>query len=211
MDIETDPSIRKCMNIFRIIVFIIHLGGCVFLTVDMIVFGYDSFQIFAIVWLYGHMVLRMVTIFTSCYKPTECSFGVYMVVSIIWWIYGLFCWIFSAIGISYPYYEGTNIWWMAFVTFIFDIILTLSYGCYDNVKRREMYERERQNNPPAIEMIIIPTVEQHRFYHECAICTEKFKEDDMVKTLDCKHVFHTNCIDIWLGQKQSCPTCQIKI
>jgi hypothetical protein len=57
----------------------------------------------------------------------------------------------------------------------------------------------------------IPGTKTHRFYDECTICTDKFKSDDMVKDLSCKHIFHTSCVDRWLLTSEVCPTCKCKV
>eukprot|EP00041_Stephanoeca_diplocostata_P020469 m.459857 g.459857 ORF g.459857 m.459857 type:complete len:601 (-) comp21585_c0_seq9:69-1871(-) len=42
----------------------------------------------------------------------------------------------------------------------------------------------------------------------CAICIDKLKAGDDVRTLLCNHVFHTECIDPWLYNKPLCPLCK---
>ena len=59
---------------------------------------------------------------------------------------------------------------------------------------------------------------------ECAVCLIAFAAGDQVKTLPCKHAFHTQCIDQWLlvkGRPQraaagesvrglaACPLCKV--
>ena len=39
----------------------------------------------------------------------------------------------------------------------------------------------------------------------CVICMEEFKEKDEIRELDCKHIFHKNCIDKWLTEHKKCP------
>jgi hypothetical protein len=47
---------------------------------------------------------------------------------------------------------------------------------------------------------------------ECVICLTVFQEDESVRKLhSCKHVFHTSCIDKWLGSHLGCPLCRSKI
>ena len=46
---------------------------------------------------------------------------------------------------------------------------------------------------------------------ECGVCLEKFKEGDMVSTIDCFHTFHYSCIDEWGKYKQECPLCRYPI
>ncbi len=40
----------------------------------------------------------------------------------------------------------------------------------------------------------------------CPICLDGY--DDMLKTLDCEHHFHRDCIDKWLLTHISCPVCR---
>jgi len=42
----------------------------------------------------------------------------------------------------------------------------------------------------------------------CGICLEEFKVQDEMRTMDCTHCFHKECIDRWLGQVASCPICK---
>ncbi|CAN0865360.1 RING-H2 finger protein ATL78 [Linum grandiflorum] len=44
---------------------------------------------------------------------------------------------------------------------------------------------------------------------ECVICLSEFAAGDRVKILPkCNHGFHVKCIDKWLGDHSSCPTCR---
>ena len=47
---------------------------------------------------------------------------------------------------------------------------------------------------------------------ECAICLSKFKDTEFLRLLPkCKHAFHIDCIDNWLGKHSSCPLCRHKV
>ncbi|XP_057452994.1 RING-H2 finger protein ATL39-like [Lotus japonicus] len=47
---------------------------------------------------------------------------------------------------------------------------------------------------------------------ECVICLTAFQEDESVRKLhSCKHIFHTCCIDKWLGSQTGCPLCRTQI
>ena len=46
---------------------------------------------------------------------------------------------------------------------------------------------------------------------ECSICMEKFKKDDMVTDIKCKHIFHKDCIMEWGKYKNECPNCRDKL
>jgi hypothetical protein len=41
----------------------------------------------------------------------------------------------------------------------------------------------------------------------CTICIEEFSPGEIVRTLQCKHIFHKTCIDEWFEKKEVCPNC----
>lgn len=44
---------------------------------------------------------------------------------------------------------------------------------------------------------------------ECSICLGTIVEGDTVRVLpNCKHTFHVECIDMWLGSHSTCPICR---
>ena len=43
----------------------------------------------------------------------------------------------------------------------------------------------------------------------CTICQDSFNLEDMVRKLDCDHLYHTDCIDSWLSNHSyKCPCCR---
>lgn len=44
----------------------------------------------------------------------------------------------------------------------------------------------------------------------CTFCLSSFDEEDEVRELyNCRHIFHRNCLDKWLDQRQTtCPLCR---
>lgn len=44
---------------------------------------------------------------------------------------------------------------------------------------------------------------------ECAICLSEFEDESILKLLNiCYHVFHQECIDLWLEMHKTCPVCR---
>ncbi|MED6148642.1 hypothetical protein PIB30_054906 [Stylosanthes scabra] len=47
---------------------------------------------------------------------------------------------------------------------------------------------------------------------ECAVCLNEFQEDEKLRIIpNCSHVFHIDCIDVWLQNNANCPLCRTSI
>lgn len=46
---------------------------------------------------------------------------------------------------------------------------------------------------------------------ECSICLEKYKVNDKIMDLNCRHSFHKDCINHWLKNNNTCPQCRENI
>lgn len=46
---------------------------------------------------------------------------------------------------------------------------------------------------------------------KCVVCLTDLVEGELVKGLNCGHLFHPPCIDPWLEAKDVCPICRQKI
>jgi hypothetical protein len=42
----------------------------------------------------------------------------------------------------------------------------------------------------------------------CPICLVAYEDKEKVRQLPCMHVFHPNCVDLWLVTSKSCPSCK---
>lgn len=42
---------------------------------------------------------------------------------------------------------------------------------------------------------------------ECVICYAAYRSGDMLTTLPCAHMFHSECINRWLKESKNCPLC----
>lgn len=42
----------------------------------------------------------------------------------------------------------------------------------------------------------------------CPICLVEYEEGDEIRRLPCNHEFHKSCVDAWLGNNASCPSCR---
>lgn len=71
-------------------------------------------------------------------------------------------------------------------------------------------ELER-NEKIKIDVSSKPYSETEKVFTSCSICSDDYKEDDTVSVLDCKHVFHKNCIEEWGHYNPVCPICKVEI
>jgi len=44
----------------------------------------------------------------------------------------------------------------------------------------------------------------------CAVCMENYVNGDELRSLPCRHEFHTKCVDEWLKLRNTCPLCRKK-
>ncbi|KAF5752381.1 RING/U-box superfamily protein [Tripterygium wilfordii] len=50
------------------------------------------------------------------------------------------------------------------------------------------------------------------FCCECAVCLNEFQDNEKLRIIpNCKHVFHIDCIDVWLQNNANCPLCRTSI
>jgi hypothetical protein len=48
-------------------------------------------------------------------------------------------------------------------------------------------------------------------YEECAICKEEFQMEDRGLGLPCQHVYHEDCIIMWVKRHGTCPVCRLSL
>lgn len=55
-------------------------------------------------------------------------------------------------------------------------------------------------------------LKKHPFLQDnCIICLNDFSSFEMARCLPCNHVFHEDCIDMWLLRNAVCPLCQTSL
>ncbi|XP_059658786.1 RING-H2 finger protein ATL29 [Cornus florida] len=55
----------------------------------------------------------------------------------------------------------------------------------------------------------VKDLRKEKYGLECAICLVEFADDSVLRLLTtCCHVFHQECIDLWLESHKSCPVCR---
>ena len=44
----------------------------------------------------------------------------------------------------------------------------------------------------------------------CVICQENIEKNEVIRKIKCNHYFHVDCIDQWLVNHKTCPTCKFR-
>ena len=45
----------------------------------------------------------------------------------------------------------------------------------------------------------------------CVICQDDINTDSIIRQINCKHIFHIDCIDNWFVENKKCPTCKYEV
>ena len=77
-------------------------------------------------------------------------------------------------------------------------LFTLIVAACKDMKLKEKMKRWRQVKNKG-EILIEST---------CSICLDNFVKGEKVRELDCKHEFHSECIDLWMQDHLTCPICR---
>ena len=70
-------------------------------------------------------------------------------------------------------------------------------------------DEEILNELPETEIGDVSKLEPER--RNCIICLKDLKEGDKATMLPCIHMFHSECIQIWLKTANACPVCKMKL
>ncbi|KAJ8625048.1 hypothetical protein MRB53_033578 [Persea americana] len=62
---------------------------------------------------------------------------------------------------------------------------------------------------PVLEYSVVKGLKLGKSTLECAVCLCEFEDDETLRLLPkCSHVFHPDCIDMWLSSHTTCPVCR---
>lgn len=71
--------------------------------------------------------------------------------------------------------------------------------CYKNIKKYYTLNKNIKK---------IKDSDLENLINECSICLENYEINDKIIILNCTHIFHKRCLDLWLSNNNSCPICR---
>lgn len=45
----------------------------------------------------------------------------------------------------------------------------------------------------------------------CSLCLEEYHEEEKITRLHCTHVYHLDCIKVWVMRSNCCPLCRKRV
>ena len=45
----------------------------------------------------------------------------------------------------------------------------------------------------------------------CVICQDEIINNQIIRQINCRHIFHIDCIDEWFLENKKCPTCKYEL
>ena len=90
-----------------------------------------------------------------------------------------------------------------FSIWIFSCIIILLYHKYKWTNKIMAHELKCLN-------IVTTKCDKNTIYNPeiCVICLDDFKENESISELECKHSYHSQCINEWIVKMPICPYCK---
>lgn len=77
---------------------------------------------------------------------------------------------------------------------------------YENIENTSIIQSENIYMNSSIKWKSIK--KENILNNQCSICLEEYNDTDVVNKLNCNHIFHEKCINIWAVGNDTCPLCR---
>ncbi|KAK4841641.1 hypothetical protein QYF36_007931 [Acer negundo] len=106
-------------------------------------------------------------------------------------------------------------------SYMVEITTHVKWGCEFLIENSFFYHRttDFNNNVPELcqklkirqQRKVCSTSEEEEVV-ECAVCLNTIEEEEEMRELRCDHLFHSACLDRWVGYKHvTCPLCRVPL
>ena len=73
------------------------------------------------------------------------------------------------------------------------------------------FETKKENISVDVEFMKLGNISGNISGNICCICTDDLTEDSTVGALECRHYFHSECLQKWVVMSQTCPVCRASL
>ena len=95
-----------------------------------------------------------------------------------------------------------------FGLFIFVVFIRILGYLHDNVSQSSNINlNENISNDNSNTDYLIEIYEAEKYTDICPICIDVFEENQEIVKLECNHIYHKQCIEMWFQKKRICPLC----
>ena len=105
-------------------------------------------------------------------------------------------------------YNNIITYWKLFGLTLFSLGCVYGFKCYNKFKYDRMDEIVMPINIENLNTLIVCNELPE---NNCSICLDEFKNEDILKKLNCSHIFHKDCLVPWINNNKSCPLCRTDI
>ena len=105
-------------------------------------------------------------------------------------------------------YNNIITYWKLFGLTLFSLGCVYGFKCYNKFKYDRMDEIVMPINIENLNTLIVCNELPE---NNCSICLDEFKNEDILKKLNCSHIFHKDCLAPWINNNKSCPLCRTDI
>ncbi|OWM67433.1 RING-H2 finger protein ATL29-like [Punica granatum] len=128
-------------------------------------------------------------------------------------------------------YSSPHLTILLIIILIVFFLLTAFFVCLCKCFMESLFTNWRLQSSPTVNVVVVnpspgldpsvvqsfPTfvyanvkdLRQEKYGLECAICLLEFEDESVLRLLTfCYHVFHQECIDLWLESHKTCPVCR---
>jgi hypothetical protein len=105
-------------------------------------------------------------------------------------------------------YNNIITYWKLFGLTLFSLGCVYGFKCYNKFKYDRMDEIVMPINIENLNTLIVCNELPE---NNCSICLDEFKNEDILKKLNCSHIFHKDCLVPWINNYKSCPLCRTDI
>lgn len=91
------------------------------------------------------------------------------------------------------------------------LLPTTIYTKQNTLKHSNSILEENKNGSTHLNIMQADADDEHHYMQDsqCIICLSDFQDGEKIRVLPkCKHGFHIECVDAWLCNHSSCPTCR---